>query len=84
MTPPISVTPAQRVSTLLGTCIVPGILESGGMASVEGLDALLRSETFALLSDPATGMWHLSPATLAEIFRREAESGQVETPEEQS
>ena len=77
-------TRAGRVSTLLGTCIVPSVLERCGVASAEGLDTLLRSETFALLSDPETGMWHLSPATIAEIFRREMECGQVDTPEEQS
>lgn len=75
---------AQRVSTLLGTCIVPAVLEECGSADERGLDAFYRSETFDLLSDPRTGMWHLSPATLAEIFRSEMNDGAIETPEEQS
>lgn len=74
----------QRVSTLIGTCIVPAVLERSGLATERGLDAFYRSETFSLLSDPRTGMWHLSPATLAEIFRGELDGGEVETPEEQS
>lgn len=75
---------AQRVSALMGTCLTPAILERADMATKEGLDTFLRSETFALLSDPRTGMWHLSAATLAEILTHELTSGKVETPEEQS
>lgn len=74
----------QRVSALIGTCIVPALLERAGMPTPDGLDALYRSETFALLSDPATGMWHLSAPTLAGMFLRELETGSLETPEEQS
>ena len=74
----------QRVSTLIGTCIVPAVLERCALATTEGLDAFLRSQTFALLSDPATGMWHLSPTTLAEIYKHEVDTGELETPEEQS
>lgn len=75
---------SARLSTLLGTCIVPAVLESAGLASQEGLDALYRSETFSLLSDPATGLWHLSAPTLAEILLEELRGGGVIVPEEQS
>ena len=75
---------AQRVSALIGTCIAPAVLEYAGLASEQGLDTFFRSETFELLSNPATGMWHLSPPTIAEVLKRELESGELDTPEEQS
>ena len=77
-------TKPSRVSTLIGTCIAPAVLECAGLASERGLDAFYRSETFALLSDPATGMWHLSAATIAEVLKRELDEGELDTPEEQS
>ena len=75
---------SARLSTLLGTCIVPAVLENAGLASQEGLDALYRSETFSLLSDPATALWHLSAPTLAEILLEELQGGGVVVPEERS
>ena len=74
----------QRASTLIGVCIAPSVLEACGLATAEGLDAFYRSRTFALLSDASTGMWHLSPATLAQIFLHERDCGELETPDEQS
>ena len=74
----------RRLSALMGSCITPAVLERAGMATKEGLDAFLRSETFEILSDPRTGMWHLSPSTLAEILKHELTFGTLDTPEEQS
>lgn len=74
----------NRVSTLIGTCITPAVLECAGLASEQGLDTFYRSETFELLSNPSTGMWHLSAPTIAEVLRRELDSGELDIPEEQS
>ena len=74
----------QRVSSLVGTCILPAVMEHSGLVTEEGLDMVLRSRTFAMLSDPATGMWHLSAPTLAAILQRELTGDGFETPEEQS
>jgi hypothetical protein len=78
---------ADRLSLLLGTCIVPGILDSLDIPQgkqVENIDALYQSELYESLSNPATGMWHLSPHLLADLYREERETGHFETPEEQS
>lgn len=74
----------NRLSAIMGSCVAPSVLERAGMATKEGLDAFLRSETFEILSDPRTGMWHLSPTTLAEILKHELTFGTLDTPEEQS
>lgn len=37
-----------------------------------------------LLSDPATGVWHLSARILADAYAEELSGGSFELPEEQS
>jgi hypothetical protein len=78
---------ADRLSVLLGTCIVPSILDSLNIPQseqIEGIDAFYRSKLYEALSDPATGMWHLSPYLLADLYREEQRVGYFEVPEEQS
>jgi hypothetical protein len=77
----------SRLATLLGVAIIPGIIEEFGITDSEQpefLDRLYRSQTFELLEQPSTGLWHLSAATLADIFRDELEGRQLVFPEEQS
>lgn len=74
----------KRLSNLLGLCIVPAILESSGQISTAQIDQFYRSELYAMLSDPRTGLWHLSARTLASMYAQELTDGSVEVPEEQS
>lgn len=59
-----------RFSMVLGTLIVPnavGIIIGGmGMGAEDAIGAFYRSETYAMLSDQRSSVWHLSPRT---IFR---------------
>jgi len=78
----------NQVSVFLGVCIIPQII-----AEVKGFyghqeDAAIKgfytSTLFEKLQDSATGLWHLSPKTLAEIFLAEVKGQGMEFPEEQS
>ena len=70
----------DRLSTLLGTCIVPAVLEHAHV-DVDGIDEFYRSRLYELLGDASTGMWHFSPATLAQMYQDEKLTGSFEIPE---
>jgi hypothetical protein len=79
---------ADQLSTLLGVCIVPAVI--GRIKGLYGGDEqtaireFYRSALFSKLQSPETGLWHLSAATLAELFSQEANGQAIEYPEEQS
>jgi hypothetical protein len=74
----------DQFSVLLGVSIVPAIFEALGVDGTTDIDRFYQSKLYALLGDPATGMWHLSPALLAQLYNEELEAGSFEIPEEQS
>jgi len=77
----------EKLSTLLGTAILPAVIDyltTGGEDFQATLDQFYRSKLFTQLSDPATGLWHLSAATLAEMYNEERLLGDFTVPEEQS
>lgn len=69
---------------LLGTCIVPAIMEYLGVQNAYAIDRFYSSRFYGLLSDPQTSLWHLSPATLAEMYLEEQRTGAFEDPEVQA
>jgi hypothetical protein len=73
-----------HLPTLLGISIVPAILENLRIQDPNDIDRFYRSKLYALLGDPNTAMWHLSPALLAQLYNEELEVGSFEVPEEQS
>ena len=70
----------DRLSTLLGICIVPAVLELAGVDE-DGVDAFYRSKLYRLLGDVETGLWHFSPRTLAEMYMQEQQTGAFDIPE---
>ncbi len=66
---------------LLGTCIVPAIMEHLDAQNVYAIDRFYSSHFYGLLSDPQTDLWHLSPVTLAEMYLDEQHTGVFEDPE---
>lgn len=70
-------------STLLGTVTIPSVMEKIGVRNTADAARFYDSEVYALLSDKETALWHLSPATLAAMYREELE-GSLVMPEEQS
>lgn len=74
----------RQLSSLLGTAIAPAILEAANAKSAEDVDRFFRSDLYGMLSDPATGLWHLSPVLLAQMYADELSYGAFAVPEEQS
>lgn len=70
----------ERLSTLLGVCIVPAVIEAAQLDDA-GIDTFYRSKLYELLGNVETGMWHFSPATLAKMFLEEQARGTFEIPE---
>ena len=76
----------EKLSVLLGTCLIPGIAEALAVSDEgmsEFLDKLYRSEFYDILSRLETGAWRLSAVTLAGIYLGEVENGILDWPEEQ-
>jgi len=78
----------NQVSVLLGVCIVPQIIAEikafFGNREEEAIKAFYSSVLYEKLQNPATGLWHLSPKTLAEMLLSEVKGEGLEFPEEQS
>ncbi|MDR3052669.1 MAG: hypothetical protein LBU48_02250 [Coriobacteriales bacterium] len=53
-------------------------------AYADELEKFYASKVFAILSNQETALWHLSPATLAQMYNDEIETGNFDIPEEQS
>lgn len=75
---------SDRLSVLLGASIIPQVMELLGIDTADAAADFYASETYDLLADTRTDLWHLSPATLAFMYRTEREEGVVPIPEEQS
>jgi len=77
----------DQISALLGVCILPQIIEEikdlYDNQEETAIREFYKSNVFDKLRNPDTGLWHLSPKTLSEIFRAEKEQI-IEMPEEQS
>jgi hypothetical protein len=78
----------NQVSVLLGVCIVPQVIAEVKQSCDTPEEAIIRefyaSQVFDKLQNPSTGLWHLSPKILAEMFLAEQQGQEVEFPEEQS
>ena len=78
----------NEISMLLGVCIIPQIIaelkEFYNNQEEAAIKEFYKSNLFDKLQNPATGLWHLSPKTLAEIFLTEVKEHVIDFPEEQS
>jgi len=78
----------NQVSVLLGVCVIPQIIaEARGFYNDReevAIREFYKSNVYEKLINPATGLWHLSPRTLAGMFLAEAKGEGLEFPEEQS
>ena len=68
----------EQLSVLLGTATLPGLFERLGFTE------FYASNFYELLRNPDSGLWHLSSAALADLYRQEVERGFFDDPEEQS
>ena len=78
----------NQLSVLLGVCIIPQIIaEIKDFYNNEeeiAIKEFYKSNLYEKLQNPVTGLWHLSPKTLSEIFLTEIKEQIIEFPEEQS
>ena len=78
----------NQISALLGVCIIPQIIaeikEFYNNQEEIAIKEFYKSNLFDKLQNPDTGLWHLSPKTLSEIFLAEIKEQITEFPEEQS
>jgi len=78
----------NQISALLGVCIIPQIIaEIKDFYNNEeeiAIKEFYKSNLYEKLQNPVTGLWHLSPKTLSEIFLTEIKEQIIEFPEEQS
>jgi hypothetical protein len=78
----------NQISALLGVCIIPQIIaeikEFYNYQEEIAIQEFYKSNVFDKLQNPDTGLWHLSPKTLSEIFLAEIKEQVIEFPEEQS
>ncbi|MCL2283962.1 MAG: hypothetical protein FWC26_11670 [Fibromonadales bacterium] len=75
----------DKLAVLLGTCIIPSIVKELKVPDdeqVEFLNTFYKSSLYDILICEDTALWHLSPTTLAEIYKHEQETGILELPEE--
>ena len=78
----------NQISALLGICIIPNIIAETKVfydnQEEFAIKEFYKSNLFDKLQNPATGLWHLSSKTLAEIFLSEQKGETLAFPEEQS
>ncbi len=77
----------KKINTLLGTAIVPRIIDlimkNDGEGDIKAVEKFYNSKTYETLSDAETGVWHLSPLTIYNMWKHEIETGDLVFPEEQ-
>lgn len=74
----------DNYSTLLGTTTIPSVMRELNVSTLNEAAQFYDSEIYALLSEQETGLWHLSPVTIAELYREELTGALPQMPEEQS
>jgi hypothetical protein len=77
----------NQISALLGVSIIPQIIaeiNDGYDNEEDAIKGFYQSELFDKIQNPATGLWHLSSKSLAQMFMDEKRGVQIEFPEEQS
>jgi len=78
----------DQVSALLGVCVIPQVIaeikEFYNNDEETAIKEFYKSDLFDKLRNPATGLWHLSGKTLAQMFLEEVNGQTIEYPEEQS
>ena len=78
----------NQISALLGVCIIPQIIaeikEFYNNREEIAIKEFYKSNLFDKLQNQDTGLWHLSPKTLSQMFLAEVKEQIIEFPEEQS
>ena len=78
----------NQIWAILAVCIIPqtiaNINEFYNGEEEAAIKDFYNSDLFDKLQNPATGLWHLSSKTLAQLFLEEKKEQKIDFPEEQS
>jgi len=69
---------------IITPAVVRHLIEKRGIDEKAAIKLLYNSKLYSVLEEKATGLWHLSPLTLAEMLCEELDTGKVTFPEGQS
>ena len=76
----------EKFNSILSIAIIPQIIDliqkNSHLDDANALNAFYQSETYKLLSDEQTKLWHYSPLTLYNIWKHEQDCGEIIYPEE--
>lgn len=77
----------KQLNAILEISVIPKIIDlimsNDGLSDIKSLETFYHSKTFELLSNIETGLWHLSPLTIYNMWKAEKETGLIKFPEEQ-
>lgn len=77
----------KKINALLGTAIIPQIIDlimqNDGESDIQAVEKFYCSKTYEALADADTGVWHLSPLTIYNMWKVETQTGDLIFPEEQ-
>lgn len=76
----------EKHSALLSVAIVPQVVDiiarEEKLSDISAINAFYDSQTYSLLDKEELKIWHYSPLTIYNIWKREKETGEIELPEE--
>ena len=76
----------EKFNTVLSVALIPKtvalIAKEEGLDELSAMNLFYRSKVYALLSREETKLWHYSPLTLCQMWKKEQETGDVVFPEE--
>ena len=75
----MAITEAQ-LSSLLATCLIPGILREAGVSDAQGVEDFFRSRVCAQLVNAGTVMRELGAVTLVQAWRMERDGIDYQEP----
>lgn len=70
------------LETILIPKIIEKIVETEKVSEVDAIDCFYHSQTYKLLTNEATGIWHFSPLLICEMYKTEVLTGEPVFPVE--
>lgn len=76
----------EQFSTILSICIIPQVVklinDNEINNEIESINKFYGSNTYKLLEQEETKLWHYSPLTIYNMWKSEIETGSIIFPED--
>lgn len=76
----------EQFSTILSICIIPQVIkiinDNDIKNEIESINKIYSSNTYKLLEQEETKVWHYSPLTIYYMWKSEIETGAIIFPED--